>query len=458
MPPLSMTEQAPGKVPPRGWILGAPSSNTGKTLVAAALIRLMKRQGKSITPYKVGPDYIDPGFLSVAAARTCHNLDPWAMEPDRLDQLLGEQSGGQSGDFFLIEGVMGLFDGAISGEGSTADLAAAYNLPVILVINARGQGASVAALAQGFINHRADVNVAGVIFTQVGSTLHRTMLQDACETADIKVFGYLASDARFVLHERHLGLVQASERADLEFLLEQTADCLEKDLDMAALLESAARPKIESSSPPLVMPPIVMPPLGQHIAIAHDIAFGFSYSHIFEDWRAQGASISFFSPLDDQGPDKTCDAVYLPGGYPELHGGQLSSNQGFMAGLRQAAKRKAVIYGECGGYMVLGRGLVDRQGTRHAMAGLLDLETSFAEPKRHLGYRQISLKADCVLGRSGTEFRGHEFHYSSVLDEHGERLLTVCNALGQGQKHVGLIADNVMGSFMHLIDRTTEKV
>lgn len=148
----------------RGWILAAPASNSGKTLVAAALLRLMVRQGINVTPYKVGPDYIDPGFLTAAAGKTCRNLDPWAMGPARLEKLLGQQSG----THFLIEGVMGLFDGAISGEGSTADLAADFDLPVVLVISARGQGASVAALAQGFINHRTGVTVAGVIFTHVG--------------------------------------------------------------------------------------------------------------------------------------------------------------------------------------------------------------------------------------------------------------------------------------------------
>jgi cobyrinic acid a,c-diamide synthase len=426
-----------------GWVLAAPSSNSGKTLVAAALLRLLTRSGTDVTPFKVGPDYIDPGFLQAAAGKTCLNLDPWAMSPARLDQLLARQTG----DRFLIEGVMGLFDGAVSGEGSTADLAASYGLPVVLVINAKGQGASVAALAEGFSNHRADVDIAGVIFTQVGSPRHKKLLLDACEKSGIRVFGALASDPALTLRERHLGLVQASEADDLDKLLNHAADVLERDLDLAGLQEIAITPETTTkSSGPRIQP------LGQRIAVARDIAFGFCYPHIIDDWQSAGAEISFFSPLADEAPDSNADAIYLPGGYPELHAPALSANTIFLEGLQNAATRDAFILGECGGYMVLGEGVVDADDTRHAMAGLLKLETSFAKRKLHLGYRQATQLTASGPGNTGDNFRGHEFHYASILTETGEKLFKVQDALGEQLEEVGLVSGRTMGSFIHLID------
>jgi cobyrinic acid a,c-diamide synthase len=432
--------------PARGWVLAAPCSNSGKTLVSAALLRLLARQGYRVTPFKVGPDYIDPGFLAAAAGSICCNLDPWAMGPARLGQLLSNQTG----DRFLIEGVMGLFDGAVSGDGSTADLAAQFGLPVILVINVRGQGASVAALAQGFANHRADIDVAGVIFTRVGSARHETILRTACADAGIRVFGALANDPTLKLQERHLGLVQAGERADLEALLERAADCLGDNLDLAGLQEIAAAPSIRNAGDGNVLAPLR--PLGQHIAVARDIAFGFCYPHMLDDWRGAGARISLFSPLADEAPAADADAVYLPGGYPELHAGRLSSNEKFLQGLRDAAGRDAVILGECGGYMVLGRGVVDSDGKNHAMAGLLYLETSFAQRKLHLGYRQAILQTNCGLGAASGEFRAHEFHYASVTREQGAPLFTLRDALGEQLGQAGLVSGGIMGSFIHLID------
>jgi cobyrinic acid a,c-diamide synthase len=433
--------------PPRGWIVAAPCSNSGKTLVSAALLRLLTRDGTAVTPYKAGPDYIDPGFLSAAAGTMCRNLDPWAMNSARLGRLLREQSGSR----FLIEGVMGLFDGAVSGFGSTADLAVEFGLPVILAINTKGQGASVAALARGFANFRADVDVAGVIFTRVSSARHEKILRDSCAKAGIRVFGALADDPVLKLAGRHLGLVQANEHADLDKLLERAANSLEEDLDLSGLRDIAAAPSIENTGPATPLRP-----LGRRIAVARDIAFGFCYPHILDDWRDAGARISFFSPLADEAPARDSDAVYLPGGYPELHAGTLSGNKNFLRGLQDAASRDAVILGECGGYMVLGRGVVDADGQNHEMAGLLDLETTFAQPRLHLGYRQAALRADCVLGAARSEFRAHEFHYANVTREEGEHLFAVRDALGEHGDDVGLVSGKIMGSFIHLIDRVSQ--
>ncbi|MBM3561000.1 MAG: cobyrinic acid a,c-diamide synthase, partial [Alphaproteobacteria bacterium] len=197
---------------------------------------------------------------------------------------------------------------------------------------------------------------------------------------------------------------------------------------------------------------------GQRIAVARDIAFAFAYPALLDAWRRAGAEVLPFSPLEGEAPDTAADAVFLPGGYPELHAGRLAAAAGFLAGLRAAAGCGAVVYGECGGYMVLGRGLVDADGVRHEMAGLLALETSFAARRLSLGYRQARLMADGPLGRAGTAFRGHEFHYATVTAEGpGEALFALADAAGRQRGNAGLVAGRVAGSFVHLIDRAGEE-
>jgi cobyrinic acid a,c-diamide synthase len=195
-----------------------------------------------------------------------------------------------------------------------------------------------------------------------------------------------------------------------------------------------------------------LPPPGQRIALAHDAAFSFVYPHLLKSWREAGAEILPFSPLADEAPPASADVVWLPGGYPELHAGRLASNANFIAGMRSFAATKPV-HGECGGYMVLGDGLIDAKGERHAMLGLLRLETSFAARKLHLGYRRAELLVSCVLGERGATVSGHEFHYSSVLAEEGEKLLSVTNAEGEPVPAHGLRRGNVTGSFLHVIDQ-----
>jgi len=195
-------------------------------------------------------------------------------------------------------------------------------------------------------------------------------------------------------------------------------------------------------------------PLGQRMAIAQDDAFGFLYPHLTASWRSQGAEILPFSPLADEGPHAIADAIFLPGGYPELHAGKLASNRGFLEGLRDAAARGAVVYGECGGYMVLGEGLIDKAGHRHAMARLLPLETSFERARLHLGYREVRIARDTPLGSAGATFRGHEFHYASIVGEDDTApLFSAVDAASTTLGGYGCVHERVMGSFVHLIDR-----
>lgn len=441
--------------PVNGLIIAAPSSGSGKTVLTLGLLRHLVRSGKSITSAKAGPDYIDPAFHAAATGKPCYNLDPWSMRPS----LLGHAASlGNDGGTVICEGVMGLFDGAIMEQGSTADLAEMTGWPVVLIIDAAAQGASAGAVLRGFASHRPGFTPAGVVFNRIGGERHRDVLKEAAALAapDIKVLGFVPREARLSLPDRHLGLVQAVEHSNLERFLDTAADLVAENIDIDGLLD-LAKPLTKQEGSAASHP---IPPLGQRIAIADDEAFSFRYPLTLEGWKAQGAELSFFSPLDDQSPAQDADAVYLPGGYPELHGYRLASATRFMDGLRQAAEKGTVVFGECGGYMVLGKGLTDGDGARHVMAGLLPLETSFASRKLHLGYREVELDAGAalgsgkVLGQPGQRFRGHEFHYATVTNESpGAPLFQSRNASGDNLGLSGLAAGRVMGSFIHLIDR-----
>jgi len=347
-----------------------------------------------------------------------------------------------------------LFDGASATAGSTADLAATLGWPVVLIVDARAQAASAAAVVRGFASHRSDVSVAGVVFNRIGGERHAAVIAEACalHVPDVRILGFLPRAEALRLPERHLGLIQAREHPALEAFLDQAAALVAEHVDIAALVGLACATRAGAPASSTGVAPI--PPLGQRIAVADDAAFAFRYALVIDGWRAAGAEILPFSPLADHPPDATADAVYLPGGYPELHAGRLASNACFLAGLRAAAARGATVFGECGGYMVLGRGLVDAGGVCHPMAGLLPLETSFAERSLHLGYRRVRLAAETPLGPSGTFFRGHEFHYARTLSEGpGPALFEAADASGRALGTTGLIDGPVFASFIHLVDR-----
>jgi cobyrinic acid a,c-diamide synthase len=434
----------------RGLILAAPASGSGKTLIAAGLLRHLSHRGRRVAAAKAGPDYIDPTFHAAASGRPCVNLDLWAMRPAILAGLVSELEA--EAELVLCEGVMGLFDGTgPDGEaGSTAALARLTGWPVVLVVDARRQGASAAALIGGFARHDPELPLAGVIFNRVASSRHSALLESALarRVPDVPCLGAMPQDPSLVLAERHLGLVPASERAECEAVIEHAATAVSESLEFDALL-ALARPSNLGGAAPVVP----LPPLGQRIAVARDEAFVFTYPAVLDGWRRAGATLSFFSPLADEPSDPDADAVYLPGGYPELHAGRLAMAERFFSGLRRAALAGASVYGECGGYMVLGEALTDAEGHAHRMAGLLPLATSFAERRVHLGYRALALLQDGPLGHAGGRFRGHEFHYATTLSAGGEALFTTADSCGVDLAPAGLRRGSVAGSFMHLIDR-----
>ncbi len=436
----------------RGLVIAAPASGHGKTTVTLALLRALADRGIRVAPIKIGPDYVDPTFHALAARRASLNLDPWAMRPTTRAALLAGLA--ENAELVIAEGVMGLFDGVdAKGAASTAALAAELGWPIVLVVDTRGMAASVAPLVAGFLRHWPELRIAGLVLNRVGSAAHASVLRAAlAETLpSLPVLGQLARDGAIALPSRHLGLVPAGELAEAERMIARAARLAGESIALDALVALAAPTALAirpGGSAPLLAP------LGQRIAIARDAAFLFAYPAQLESWRRAGAALQFFSPLADEAPATDADAIFLPGGYPELHAGELAAARSFAVEMRQATARGAVIYGECGGYMTLGRGLVDAEGRRHAMLDLLPLETSFAERRLHLGYREVTLLAAGPLGARHAAFAGHEFHYATILEEGpGDGLFDVRAADGHALGVMGRRRGSVAGSFVHLVDR-----
>lgn len=416
----------------RGLILSAPSSGAGKTTITLGLLRHFRQLGLGVRGAKSGPDYIDPRFHAAASGKECFNLDAWAMSPARIRSLAA------GSDPVLIEGAMGLFDGAPPvGKGSTADLARHLDLPVVLVVDASKQAQSVAALVKGFQSYSPDVSVMAVILNNVGSARHERMLRLALTGIAMPVLGAIPRTPALQTPSRHLGLVQAAERPDLELFLDQAAALVGKHVDMDALAELfEPLPDAPSDSP--------LAPPAQTISIASDAAFAFAYPHLMRDWQRQGAEVKTFSPLANEAPPQA-DLVYLPGGYPELHAGKIAAAETFLSGLRRAK----AVYGECGGYMVMGDGLIDANGARHAMAGLLQLETDFSNRKLHLGYRRLETASPLWP----STLLAHEFHYATTLKAIGPPLFNAQDAEGNALPDMGLRNGPHSGSFAHVIDQ-----
>ncbi|WP_299742813.1 cobyrinate a,c-diamide synthase [uncultured Tateyamaria sp.] len=432
----------------KGLMISAPASGTGKTTVMLGLLRALRDDGMVVQPYKSGPDYIDPAFHLAAAGRASFNFDTWAMDSNLLGGVAAQSQGA---DICVAEGSMGLFDGVAtrgqSGFGSSAETALAMGWPVILVIDVGGQAQSAAATALGFKSYNPDLPFAGVILNRVASPRHERLTRLGMERAGVKVLGCLPRRGDLKLPERHLGLIQAVEHPDLEAAIAGYAEFLRENVDLDAIKAVA------QAGPALDTHPLPTPP-AQRIALARDAAFSFTYPHLLEGWRAVGAEILPFSPLADEAPAPDADLVWLPGGYPELHGGTLGAAQTFLSGLRKHAKTKPV-HGECGGYMVLGAGLTDKEGIRHEMAGLFGLETSFEKRKFHLGYRRAVLDAPMPGFAAGAALRGHEFHYTTILDEPDDPLAQVSDADGNPVPETGSRRGHVTGTFFHLITGET---
>ncbi len=435
---------------PAGLLISAPASGSGKTTLMLGLLAALRGQGMIVQPFKSGPDYIDPAFHTAASGRASFNLDSWSMDSARIEGLVGNALGA---DLILAEGSMGLFDGVAitgaSGNGASADISAHMGWPVVLVLDASGAAQSVAATALGFSQMRPDVILAGVVLNRVASPRHEALIRVGMDHVGITVLGALPRRKEIEMPERHLGLVQAGEQDNLPAILADMAAFVTEHVDIPALIAAAAGTLQDAPPPAKITPP------GQRIALAQDNAFAFVYPHLLAGWRAAGATILPFSPLGNEAPDDSADVCWLAGGYPELHAGKLAAADTFRQGLQHFVQTRPV-HGECGGYMAMGAGIVDKDGTRHQMAGLLGLETSFAKRKMHLGYRKADLLAAIPAYGQGVRLRGHEFHYASILSEPDAPLAKITDSNDIVVDETGSIkrfeaGGAATGTFFHMI-------
>jgi cobyrinic acid a,c-diamide synthase len=420
-------------------LIAGVSSGVGKTTFTLGLCRALMRRGLEVSVFKCGPDYLDPGHHRVASRRRVHNLDSWLMGEAALRAAFVRNAAQVS----LIEGVMGLFDGAspTSLLGSSAEIARMLQAHVVLVCDASGMARSVAALAHGFASFEPSVAVRALICNRIGSAGHLELLRRACATPPI--LGGMIDQPTLTFPERHLGL-RAARELDLEGIIDGWADQVEAQCDVSALLELAR------AAPPLSdtceLTPSAAAPLCR-IAVAEDDAFHFYYDENLRLLERAGAELVRFSPLrDDTLP--ACDGVYLGGGYPELHAATLAANQPMLAAIRDAARAGKPIYAECGGMMYLSHAIVV-DDCRHAMAGLIDAEVVMTDRLQALGYVSVETSADSPLGAAGTRFRGHQFRYSrfAAAPPAGRYNMT---RLRTGASEIeGYGANNVVASYVH---------
>ncbi len=440
--------------PPRLVIAGT-HSGVGKTTVSTAIMAVLKRRGLVVQPFKVGPDYLDPTYHTIACGRASRNLDGWMMGREGVLGSFHRTS--RHVDVAIIEGVMGLFDGAKpdSEIGSTAEIAKWLAAPVILVVEAGGMGRSAAALLSGFHRFDPDCPLRGVIFNQVGGPTHRQWLEEATKQIGdpVPVLGVLPKTPDVAFPERHLGLVQAEDKILSEDRIERLARWAEEGLDLDGILALArTAPPIPAAFPPV---PREDRPRQCRLAVAKDRAFHFYYQDNLDLLEAAGAELVFFSPLDDAGLPEDIHGLYLGGGYPELHARLLAENRSLRAAIRAFAESGGPVYGECGGLMVLSQGIETQEGDRFPMVGIFPGWIRMGERLKTLGYREVEALEDQILLQKGERARGHEFHYSEWVREpfSGEtlrRTYRVRERRNGPAWEEGWQWKHVIGSYIHL--------
>lgn len=430
-------------------LVAAPASGGGKTTVTLGLLQALVDAGQRVQAFKCGPDYIDPGHHARVTGRPSHNLDTWMIGPEASRELFCHYAA--AADVAVIEGVMGLFDGRGGEEtlaGSSADAARLLQAPVLLVLDVRAQAASAAAVALGFREYHPEVTVTGVILNRVGSARHAEMVRAAVERrAGLPVLGALPREEGVTVPERHLGLVTAEE-AGLRAVYRRAGELVRGHVDLDRVLAVAR------SAPPLTAPAAGLfadrPLRSRRVAVARDAAFGFLYAANLDLLRAAGAAVECFSPLADEPVPEACDLLYLPGGYPELHAAALAGAGRFRASALAHAERRGRIYGECGGLMLLGRELLDLEGVRHPMLGLLPLSTRMTGRRRSLGYVEATAARDSLLAPAGAAWRGHEFHYSAVEPDAGaESCWTLRKSLAAESTADGWQRGTTLAGYLH---------
>ncbi|PIE71003.1 MAG: cobyrinic acid a,c-diamide synthase [Deltaproteobacteria bacterium] len=436
-----------------GLIIAGTHSGCGKSTVTLGLLAALTRAGVRVAPFKVGPDYIDPGLHRHITSCESVNLDGWMLDKSWNARAYARHSDGY--DLALIEGVMGLFDGFSGTDeaGSTAQMAKWLGIPVILVISAASMARSAAAMVTGFDAFDPELKICGVIFNQVGSTRHAALLTDALQSvSDIPCIGCIPKNPDTILPKRHLGLVTADEGGLSDSRISALASLISDALDLDLLTALARFPEsmvnVTHTQFSRAKPP------GVRIGIARDAAFSFYYAENIRLLEAAGADPVFFSPISDTRLPQHIGGLYLGGGYPEQFASALSANHRMRDAIAAASASGMPVYGECGGLIYLSRVLTGFNGTRYDMCGCLPLTVSMQHQRAALGYREVVLAKRSVLGPAGTRIRGHEFHYS-VVDEpvRGaaiDSVYTLSSRTGRQHPETGYMKHNTIGSYVHL--------
>lgn len=436
----------------KGFVIAGTKSGSGKTTLTLGLLAALRLRGLQVAPFKVGPDFIDPGHHSTAARATSYNLDGWMLSKEYNLETFARRT--QGADMAVVEGVMGLFDGydGKNEAGSTAQMAKWLGLPVLIVVDARSMARSAAALVQGFERFDREVNFAGVIFNNIGSRRHLDYLTDAL-AGNVKMpcLGGVVRDENILMPERHLGLVTREDHTLSTERLEKLANIIEENIQVDRLLEEL--PLISPLSPQFATQPF-SDKMRVKIGVARDRAFCFYYPDNLEILERCGAELIFFSPTKDQDLPKDLDGLYLGGGYPELSAEELSANTRLRKQILENSHKGMPIYGECGGFMYLCREMCDSSENVFPMVGCFPFRTRIYPRLKSLGYREITLLRSSVIGNMGLCVRGHEFHYSGIEDDmgksDGEKVFSMTARTGHKKGDTGWQVNRTLGSYIHL--------
>ena len=429
-------------------VVAAVSSGGGKTTVVTGLLSALRQKGLKGPSYKVGPDYIDPGYHRLASGYPAHNLDSWLMPEDKLREIFIRTS--KEADISVIEGVMGLYDGGRSGVSSTAEIAKLLDAPVVLVIDAKSMGASAAAIALGFREYDQQVKLAGVILNRLGSDTHRLMIEKAMQEIGIPVLGAIKRDDSLAMPERHLGLLPVEENQRELEAVEAIGRAVVSQTDLVSIIrlaDKAGEMELADDSNAVKEDDKIVT-----IAVARDDAFSFYYPESLRILEKSGARIILFSPLKDK-ELPFCDGVILGGGFPEMFAEALRCNYTMLESIKNAAESGMPIYSECGGFMYLTQAMIDFDGIEHTMAGVLPCRVQMNKKLQMVGYVSAEMNTDTVLGPKGTRLHGHEFHFSSeIIPEKDcrDRAFTFTRMRNNAVYQAGYAWKNVLGSYLHL--------
>ena len=428
-------------------VIAAVSSGSGKTTIVTGLLAALRARGCRVQSYKVGRDYIDPGYHEQASGRPGHNLDTWLVPREKLAEIF--QRTMADADMAVIEGVMGLYDGGRSGISSTAEIAKLLQAPVLLVVDVKSMGASAAAIALGFKSYDPEVQLAGVILNRLGSETHRSMIEAAMQQLGIPVLGAVMRNEAMKLPERHLGLLPVAENQREAEAVHQIAESMARQLQVDAIIRLAEdAPEMQA-----VCVPETGKKSGLRIAVARDEAFSFYYPESLQVLEQLGAELCFFSPLHDAELPEA-QGLILGGGFPEMFAQALYANETMRNSICAAAAAGMPVYAECGGFMYLMERLLDFDGKEFPMIGILPGTVQMNKKLQMVGYVEAELQRDTILGKKGSRLRGHEFHFSSECPENVSntcgRAFEFTRMRNQAKYPAGYATDNILGSYLHL--------